>query len=123
MMNGMSVDLFASVAKRLPASANMYAAAKPVLPIERSISTSPIQHSSCHPSRNAIQRNRVPINVGASARWVELQSPDVACLVCPVEFVFLIPMKKVVFGGPVLDRGSNRKRHRGGTNAVAAVSR
>src|SRR5262245_2181029 len=119
-MNGIAAVLFIFAVK-CDAPLQLYAYARQLLLIERSVGTCFIQHPPCHLAGRTVQDDGTLINPCDCLRWMQFQSIKVADFLRPVELVFFIPVQEVVFGSTFFNSGFYSKPHRRDAYTLLAV--
>src|SRR5262245_1391939 len=94
------IDAFLVFAMKWDAPLQLYAYARQLLPIERSVGTCSIQHPPCQLARCTVQDDGLLINPCDCLRWMQLQPIQVADFFRPVELVFFIAVQEIVFRSP-----------------------
>src|SRR5262249_27318460 len=117
------IDALLVLAMKWDAPLQLYAYARQLLPIERSVGTCSIQHPPCHLARCAVQEDRSLINPCDCLRWMQLQAIQVADFLGPVELVFFVAVQEIVFRSPFFYSSLYGKSHRRDAYAMLAVDR
>src|SRR5262245_7022564 len=81
-------------AMKWDAPLRLYAYARQLLPIERSVGMCSIQHPPCHLARCTIQDDGQIVNPCDCVRWMQFQSLQFADFLRPVELVFFIAVQE-----------------------------
>src|SRR5215510_1880095 len=121
-MNGIAA-LLLDCAMRRDAPLLLYAYARQLLPIERSVGMCSIQHPPCRLARCTIQDDGLLINPRDYVRRMQFQTIQVADFLRPVELVFFIAVQEVVFGSTFFDGRLYSKPHCRDANTMLAVER